>query len=146
VLAGDRPEVLHQRLHRLGQVEHLGGAVDLHPGPAEVVGQHHHADLPVTPCVADLSAFRVSRDHDPALGIDAAGDRRRLRPPVGPRRDHDRVVPRGYEVDQLISADCGVDRDLGTHGHHGSNDQYHLDQIGAIGSTTSASAAVVTGL
>lgn len=116
MLAGDRPEVLHQRLHRLGQVEHLGSAVDLHPGPAEVVGQHHHADLPVTPGVAGLGAFRVGRDHDPALGIDAAGDRRRLRPPVGPRRDHDRVVPCGNEVDQLIPADCGVNRYLWAHG------------------------------
>ncbi len=38
VLAGDGPEVVHQRLHRLGHVEHFGGAVDLYPGPAEVVG------------------------------------------------------------------------------------------------------------
>jgi hypothetical protein len=116
VLTGDRPEVLHQRLDRLGHVEHLGGPVDLHPGPAKVVGQHQHADLLVTPGIAGLGAFRVRRDHDPALGIDAAGDRRCLRPPVGPGGDHDGVVPGPDEVEQFISRDCGIDRDLGTHG------------------------------
>ena len=39
VLAGDRAEVVDQRLEGVGQVEHLAGAVDLHPGAAEVVGQ-----------------------------------------------------------------------------------------------------------
>src|SRR2546423_13842997 len=69
----------------------------------------------VAPGVACLGASRVRRGHDPALGIDAAGDRRRLRPPVGPGRDHDGVVPGPDEVEQFISRDCGVDRDLGAH-------------------------------
>ena len=116
VLAGDRPEVLHQRLDRLGHVEHLGGAVDLHPGPAEVVGQDQHADLLVTPGIAGLGAFRVGRDHDPALGVDAAGDRRRLRMSVRPGGDHDGVVPWPDEVEQFVSRDGGIDRDLGAHG------------------------------
>jgi hypothetical protein len=121
MLAGYRPEVLDKRLHRLGHVEHLGDAVGLHPGAAEVIGQHDDADLLVTPGVAGLGPLRVGRHHDPPLGIDPAGDRRRLRPPVGSFRDHDRVVPWPDEVEQLISGDCGVDRDLGTHGHHGSS-------------------------
>ena len=36
VLAADRPVVLDQRLQRLGQVQHLGLAVDLHPGAVPV--------------------------------------------------------------------------------------------------------------
>src|SRR5581483_4530535 len=85
VLPRDRPEVIDQWLHRVGHVDDLGVAVDLHPGPPEVVGQEQDAH------------------------------RRRLRPAVGTCRHDDGVVPGPDEVEQLVSGDNRVRCDLGTH-------------------------------
>jgi hypothetical protein len=75
VLAGDGAVVVDEGLERLGQVEHLALAVELHPRAAEVVGQHQHADPGVAPGVGDLGALGVGRDHEATLGVHAARDR-----------------------------------------------------------------------
>src|ERR1700683_3311233 len=116
MLAGDRPVVVHQRLDRVGQVDHLGRAVDLHPGTAEIIGQDDHADLLVAAGVAGLGPLRVGGDHDPAFGVDPAGHGGCLGLPSGPGGDHDGVMPGPDEVEQLVSRDGGVHRDLGAHG------------------------------
>ena len=67
VLARDAAEVLDQRLDRVGRVDDLAVAVDLHPGAAEVVGEHEHADPRVAAGVGRLGPFRVGRDDDAAL-------------------------------------------------------------------------------
>src|ERR1700761_6934652 len=116
VLPGDRAEVVDKGIHGLGDVKDLGGAVDLNPRAAEVIGQEHDADmLRVTARVAGLGSLRVGSDDDPALVVHAAGDRRCLRAAVLPRRDHDRVMPDLDEVDQLVPADDGVCRDCSGH-------------------------------
>ena len=55
-----RPEVLDQRFDRLGQVDDGAGGLDLHPGPAEVVGQHQHRHPGVAADVRHLGPFRDS--------------------------------------------------------------------------------------
>ena len=64
---GDAAEVLHQRLHGVRRVDDLAVAVDLHPRPAEVVGEHEHADPRVAAGVGRLGPLRVGRDDDAAL-------------------------------------------------------------------------------
>ena len=51
--------------------------------------------------VDGLGAVGVRRDHDPALGVDAAGDRRDLRASVGAGGHQDEVVAGADEVEQL---------------------------------------------
>src|SRR5665647_3110278 len=60
----------------------FGGAVDLHPGPAEVVGEDADGHFGVAAGIPRLRPLRVRRHHDAALGINAAAHRGELRPPV----------------------------------------------------------------
>jgi hypothetical protein len=115
VLARDAPVVLDERVERLGHVEHLGGAVDLHERPVELVRQHQHGDVGIAPGVAGLGALGVGRDHDPPAIVEAARDRGRLWAPVGAGRDEHRPVPRAHEVGEAGPIDPGVRRDLPRH-------------------------------
>ena len=94
-------------------VQHLGGAVDLDPGVVPLVGEHQHGGGRVPAQVHRLGAVGVGRDHDPALGVDAAGDRRDLRAPVGAGGHEHQVVAGADEVEELVAVDAVGGGDLG---------------------------------
>src|SRR5664279_4326076 len=113
MFAGDRTEVVHERLSGFRHVEHLGRAVHLYPGPVEVVGEHADAHLGVAPGVTRLRPPRVRRHHYAALLVHAAAHRGKLWPPVTARGHVDPLVPGTQEVKELVAGD-GVDGgDLG---------------------------------
>ena len=116
VLARDGAEVVDEGLDGVRQVDDLAVAVDLHPLAAEVVGQHEDADLRPAAGVRRLGALGVGRDDDASLLVDAAGDRRGLRPPVGALRHEHHRVARTDEVEHRVAVDLGVGRDLAGHG------------------------------
>jgi hypothetical protein len=101
VLTGYRPEVIHQRFHGIGQLDHLGVAVHLDIGPVEVVRQHGHARGGRATDVGRLGALRVAGDDDAAVVIDSAGHRRALQRPVGPERGEHHAMSRADEVEQF---------------------------------------------
>jgi hypothetical protein len=100
VLPGDAPVVLHERLQRLGHVEHLGVPVDLHVRAVPVIGQDTDRDLLVAPQVVGLGPVGIGRDHDPAVRVDTARDRGQLRGSIGPRGDEQATVPGTQELQE----------------------------------------------
>src|ERR1700712_873943 len=105
VLAADAAEVVDQGFDRLGQVDHLGGAVDLDPRPVPVVAVEHQAGPRVAPEVGDLGARRVRRDDDAALLVDTRRHRRELGRAVLAVRHEGDPVSWTHELEELVTTD-----------------------------------------
>ena len=105
VLAGDGTVVVDERRGGLGHVEHLGRAVHLHPGPAEVVGEDADAHLGVAARIPRLRPLRVGRHHDAPLGVHPAAHWGELRPPVATCGHVDPLVSGTQEVEELFAGD-----------------------------------------
>ena len=65
------------------------------------------AGPPGPPDVRHLGPFRIAGDHDPAVGVDTAGDGGGLHGTVRPGGDQHQVVPGPDEVEQLVPFDSG---------------------------------------
>src|SRR5665647_21993 len=129
----------------------FGGAVDLHPGPAEVVGEDADVHFGVAAGIPRLRPLRVRRHHDAALGINAAAHRGELRPPVPAPGHVDPVVPGTQEVEELFAGDhvgggdVGHARDVSAlcqqtrvAERHSSSPNQHCAQASSAASTTSS--------
>src|SRR5690606_4280924 len=89
-------------VHRLGERDDLGGALDLDPGPEERVGHHGEEDLRVPPQIACLDRGLAAADHQVTLRIAAHQHGGHLRTPVGMPGEHDRAVIGPDELTRLF--------------------------------------------
>jgi hypothetical protein len=99
MLTGDGPVVVDQRLDRVGQVDHLGIAVNLHVGTIEFVREHHHTRVSVALHVGRLRALRITRYDNAAHFVYAARHRRALQRPVRAKRGEHHPMARSDEVE-----------------------------------------------
>src|SRR4051812_28223769 len=133
VLAADRAVVLDQGLQRLGQIQHLGLAVHLHPRAVPVLGQHAQRDGGVPTDVGDLRPLRIGRDDDPSVAIHPAGQRRHLHAAFASPGHEDRLVARTEELQQGVPVDPVGRRDLRHTGTLRRNGDDRFRRSGACG-------------
>ena len=91
-LARDAAVVLHERLHRVGQRDHLGLTLDVDPVPEEPVVQHAQLGPGVGAEVLGLVRRLPAADREPSLVVHADEDRALLDAGRGARREHRPVV------------------------------------------------------
>ncbi len=98
VLAADLPVQRLEEVHRLGQVDDRGLALDLHPLAEEAVGDHQQRGARVATQVPGLGTVLGDADDHVASVVDAADDRRGLQPAVATAGDQHGVVVGSDEV------------------------------------------------
>src|SRR5829696_4788857 len=98
VLARQPPVVVDEQLDRVGLLDDLRGALDLHPAAVEAVGEGAHPYPRVTTQVVRLRGGAGGGDDDPALAVDAGSDGGQLGAAVGPDGGQDGVVRDAQEV------------------------------------------------
>jgi N-acetylglucosamine kinase-like BadF-type ATPase len=103
VLTRDPPVVVHQRLHRIRQLNDVGAALDLHPPAEEPIGQDAEPDPRIAPDVAHLIGRLTGADHRSPGTVDSHRDRRELRSPVRLQRREHRVVLRADELKSRLN-------------------------------------------
>ena len=104
---------LDESVHRLGQVDDLGRAVDLHPLTEELIRQDAQRRPRVTPEVLGLGPINSHADRHPALGVSRTDDRRGLQPIARSARGQHGAMVRAERTQLSRPASCvDATRDL----------------------------------